>query len=414
MNNNNSKLPSLQLILDSSQADILRDNGATATFNLTEGLQFQSESQIANIQLLQFHARHTIYNITSSNNQLEILVQKFNDTFTALDTTNTSTIITIPVGYYNIDELLITVNTAINNVCLPLLRSDKSSYATKYYYNGFGLPTGDSSAIEPISFNSVDGTVTFKLPTLSVLSDKTTTGTYSTTSGITGNSVFANNIYSGFYVLNEKYTGLLSTLGFDVTKNINLPTANIHYGFGTQLKPSVSYTNNTISVSYTTNYLFTNMINNANTYTIDSTLGDFMSCCLVDLSYPQCIHISVDGMSTKNRSSLQQMSSGNLFTTIPIDCSFGDTILYAPMIPFSFGIANFQLNSLTIHTFDQNGKLIDWNHGNWRIHIGINWEMDVARDYFDHTNGRRSQPILLSAPHDALLDEENFRKRYRM
>jgi hypothetical protein len=46
--------------------------------------------------------------------------------------------------------------------------------------------------------------------------------------------VFANNIYSGFYVLNEKYTGLLSTLGFDVTKKINLSTANIHYGFGTQ------------------------------------------------------------------------------------------------------------------------------------------------------------------------------------
>jgi hypothetical protein len=133
MNNNNSKLPSLQLILDLSQADILRDNGATATFNLTEGLQFQSESQIANIQLLQFHARHTIYNITSSNNQLEIFVQKYNDTYTALDTTNTSTIITIPVGYYNIDELVITVNTAINNVCLPLLRSSTSSYSTKYY-----------------------------------------------------------------------------------------------------------------------------------------------------------------------------------------------------------------------------------------------------------------------------------------
>jgi hypothetical protein len=85
------------------------------------------------------------------------------------------------------------------------------------------------------------------------------------------------------------------------------------------------------------------MINNSNTYTIDSTLGNFISCCLVDLSYLQCIDISVDGMSTKKRSS------------IPINWSFGDKILYHPKIPFSFGIANFQLNSLTKHTFDQNG-----------------------------------------------------------
>ena len=97
-----------------------------------------------------------------------------------------------------------------------LTNSSQTNYY-QYYYNGFGYSestSGGKDTLDPIVFDATTGSITFQIPTLSILSDSTTTGTYSSLTGIQGNTTFASNIYSGFYLLSNNYDGLLKTLGF--------------------------------------------------------------------------------------------------------------------------------------------------------------------------------------------------------
>ena len=77
MSTTNSTFATMEIVLDSRHVNQLRDNGSTATFAIREGLDYQSESQCANVQLLCFEAVNTIYNITSKNNTIEFLMQSY-------------------------------------------------------------------------------------------------------------------------------------------------------------------------------------------------------------------------------------------------------------------------------------------------------------------------------------------------
>jgi hypothetical protein len=71
------------------------------TFIIPNGLNADTETQTAVSQLLEFQASHSIYNIDSSNNKLEIFVQLYDTTRLSLSKTNTSTIITISLENYS-------------------------------------------------------------------------------------------------------------------------------------------------------------------------------------------------------------------------------------------------------------------------------------------------------------------------
>ena len=101
-------------MLDSRATSDTRDQGATVTFNISNGLNADTETQTAVLQLLEFQASHSIYNIDSSNNKLEIFVQLYDATGLALSKTNTSTLITITPGNYGAADLVSALNTAIN------------------------------------------------------------------------------------------------------------------------------------------------------------------------------------------------------------------------------------------------------------------------------------------------------------
>ena len=75
-------------MLDSRAAPDRRDKGSTVTFNIPNGVN-------AILQLLEFQASHSIYNIDKTNNKLELFVQTYDSTGEALSTTNTSTVISI-------------------------------------------------------------------------------------------------------------------------------------------------------------------------------------------------------------------------------------------------------------------------------------------------------------------------------
>ncbi len=114
-------------MLDSRAAPDKRDNGSTVTFNIPNGINSLTETQTAILQLLEFQASHSIYNIDKSNNKLEIFVQTYDSTGLALSTTNTSKVISILPGNYGATELITALNTAINAACPPVLKTSASS-----------------------------------------------------------------------------------------------------------------------------------------------------------------------------------------------------------------------------------------------------------------------------------------------
>ena len=73
----NAHIPPTMLMFDSRSGSNARDNGSTVTFNAPQGMDSLSKTQTALIQLVDFQASHTIYNITNSNNTLELYVQLY-------------------------------------------------------------------------------------------------------------------------------------------------------------------------------------------------------------------------------------------------------------------------------------------------------------------------------------------------
>ena len=59
----NAATPPVILMLDSRAAPDKRDNGSTVTFNIPNGVNALTETQTAILQLLEFQASHSIYNI---------------------------------------------------------------------------------------------------------------------------------------------------------------------------------------------------------------------------------------------------------------------------------------------------------------------------------------------------------------
>ena len=95
----NTNVPPTMLMFDSKSETNARDNRSTATFNIPQGMDSVTETQTALIQLFDFQASNSFYNITSSNNTLEVFVQLYDTTGLVLSKTSTSSVVTIPNGY---------------------------------------------------------------------------------------------------------------------------------------------------------------------------------------------------------------------------------------------------------------------------------------------------------------------------
>ena len=121
-------------MLDSRAAPDRRDKGSTVTFNIPNGVNALTETQTAILQLLEFQASHSIYNIDKTNNKLELFVQTYDSTGEALSTTNTSTVISILPGNYGATELIDALNKAISLSCKPVLKTSASSDDITEYY----------------------------------------------------------------------------------------------------------------------------------------------------------------------------------------------------------------------------------------------------------------------------------------
>jgi len=241
------------------------------TLNIPNGVNSQTETQTAVLQLLEFQASHSIYNIDSTNNKLEIFVQLYDSTGLALSTTTKSTVVSVLPGNYGASDLVTALNAAINTACKPVQRtSPGSTDTTLYYYSAFGnngYCSASTASNQPVSLNANTGKITFNFPVpFSALSNQ------ATSTGLYTNTDFNAHIYSGFYLLSDNYPGLLLTLGFTTYDFEKLPTALTHYGVGVNLIPTVQYASvsSTLLVSYKINTNFPNLNVDTKFYTIDS------------------------------------------------------------------------------------------------------------------------------------------------
>jgi len=388
-------------MLDSRATSDTRDNGSTVTFNIPNGVNAQTETQTAVLQLLEFQGSHSIYNIDSTNNTLEIFVQLYDSTGLALSTTNTSTVITVSPGNYGASDLVTALNTAINAACKPVKRTSPGSlYTAYYYYSAFGnnsYCSSSSTSNQPVSLNANTGKISFNFPVvLSELADKaTTTSAYS-------NTAFNEKIYSGFYLLSNNYPGLLLTLGFRRDDFELLPTASVKYGVGVQFIPTVAFANLASTVTYKINSNFPNLNADAKYYSINSS-GTLTTPDIIDLSYPRYLYLSIEGINSTNQANLPDSSFKNMFAKLPVNCNFGELINYEPTQNSPQTVPNLHVQSLTVRVLDEFGDAVEFNNGFWSLSLSIQWAMDVGSSGMEDISlGRTHRPIYFNGGHDPL------------
>ena len=403
-------------MLDSRATSDTRDNGSTVTFNIPNGVNAQTETQTAVLQLLEFQGSHSIYNIDSTNNTLEIFVQLYDTTGLALSNTTKSTVISLLPGNYGASDLVTALNAAINSACKPVKRTSPGSTDTAlYYYSAFGnnsYCSSSSTSNQPVSLNMNTGKINFNFPAvLSELSNHASaTSTYS-------NTTFNSNIYSGFYLLSENYPGLLVTLGFTTNDFEALPTATSHYGVGVQLIPTVTYASSATTVTYKINTAFPNLNADTTYYSID-TSGNMTTPEIIDLSYPRYLYLSIEGINSSNKANLPDSSYKNMFAKIPVNCNFGELINYEPTQMSPQTVPNLHVQSLTIRVLDEFGDAVQFNNGFWSMSLSIQWAMDVgSAGMEDISLGRTHRPIFFNGGHDPLQTYPEFvrnlkRKRF--
>ena len=409
----NTNVPPTMLMFDSRSGTNARDNGSTVTFNIPQGMDSVTETQTALIQLVDFQASNSFYNITNSNNTLEVFVQLYDTTGLALSKTSASSVVTIPNGYYNAYDLVNTLNTALNAIT-PTARPTGTSSTVGWYYNSFGIPAGygSTNGINPITLNTNTGKITFQLPTISVLTDTAaSTAAYS-------NADFNADLYAGFYLLSDTYPGLLLTLGFATTDFCALNTATTRYGVGVNLKPTVAYASLVSTVTYSvSNTVITNQLiyDNVAVYSVDSITGSLTPPNMCNLSYPRYLYLELEGVNTTNRTNLPNKSYRSFFAKIPVNAPFGSVITYEPYVSIPQPIPNLHLNCLTVHLYDEFGTPAQMNNGFWSIVISVEWAIDVGgAGMEDFTLGRTFRPILQNTAHDPLHTQaEHQYKRKR-
>ena len=264
-------------------------------------------------------------------------------------------------------------------------------------------------------------TVTLSQGTTAVLTPNTTL-----TFGFNGSNTTAfNRVYRGFYILTDTYPGLATLMGFTATKAPILPTYTTstgfpQHGYGITLNAAVT----TISGGYITKYTLDTGYSSTTSCAFDTTSFATVSpygvftCQTRDypnMDYPRNIYISIDQLITRNRCSNNKFTYGSVFSKIPTNQSFGNTILYEPYSLREIYIPGLQLDALTIRLYDDDGNPIQWNGGHWTVILNITYNIDVgSAGIEDASMGRTYRPYLKRTNHDPLETSREFaHKRLR-
>jgi len=429
----NSQLSPVNLFLDSQQANFLSEDGSTATFDLAgNDLELaHSEARTAAVSLTQFHAANTIYNIDSTCNTLELYTQYTNRQDVLQE--GKSVIVTIPIGYYNLTNLLSVLNQYIFLAFDPKLT--KPEDGSLYYFPGFGDPYSENEQTPAIgidtqeTYQQIGNTQVSKL-----ITDSTFYKTYKIKfftpplNKLQQSSISqSTHLYSGFYIITSNHPGLAAKLGFPESKasfltSLKLSNVSNPKGFGISLSRRIDsnleyhYTvQNTNSNVLFDKTQFGNWSPSSGTPPQYREVGALLAYTWLDLDSPRSIYVTIDSIITRNRSSNPKLPFGAIFARIPTGSTtgtatgFGQIILYEPYISHDVLVPGLNLDQITIRLFDEYGVPIQWNGGHWSMTLSVKHNIDVgSAGIEDSTLGRTYRPYLHGTDHDALQTQHEF------
>lgn len=413
----NSQLSPLLLVLDSSQAAYLSEDGSTAKFDLSgSDLDFASnkEAKTAIVNLHEFRCSHTIYNIDYTCNTLELFVQYVDVNF--VPQPYSPLIITIPVGSYDDESLVAAINLSFKREAM-LNNTDAAS--NQKYFKTFGnfISTDTSFHGDGIirdfildnDGNKIYNTGKFKFccPSLESMTS----------------AIYANHThyYDGFYIVVNTYTELPRILGFPIEKAEIIPNTNNKEGFGVSFQMLKSVTQITYTVNKKTvffsNQLFPLVELDTTNFGTEKSIPTLLCPSLPKLDYPREIYISVDNLRTRNRCSNTKISGNTLLAKVPFQAAFGDVFSYEPFNASDgeFYVPGMKLDSMTVRLVDEEGESILWNGSTWTLIIHIRYAIDAGSAGFeDSTLGRDYRPFLQHEYHDSLQTIKEHKKSKRI
>lgn len=413
----NSQQSPLFLVLDSSKATYVSEDGSTAKFDLggTDlDLSMNKETTTASVNLFEFQCANTIYNIDFSCNILEIFVQYLD--VNGNPQPYSPIFLTIPVGNYDDITLVHAINKSFKDLSLV---SNTDTVSSLKYVRGFG--------------NYISTTVTDQNEALIrdfTLTNENTkiynTGKFkfcaSSLNGLKSTTVNAGHThyYGGFYIVTNTHFRLPELLGFPIKKAQPIPLQSEKEGFGITLQmhkteSQVTYTVNQKTIFFS-NQLFSFV--ELDTQNFGSSSIPTMLCPGPPrLDYPRDLYICVDNIHTRNRCANPNIPGNSLLAKIPFTATFGDVFHYQPndSSNYEFFIQNLKLDSFTVRIYDEEGDTVLWNGSHWTLIIHIRYFTDTGSAGFeDASMGRDYRPVLHREYHDSLQTIKDHKKSKRI
>lgn len=413
----NSQLSPLLLVLDSSKATYLSDDGSTARFDLSgTDVDFASnkEAKTAIVNLHEFRCAHTIYNIDYTCNTLELFVQYLDFNFNPQ--AYSPLIITIPVGSYDDESLVATINACMKQESII---NNTDSLSNQKYFKTFG------NFISLVTSDQTDGIIrdyilkndgaklhnTGKFKFCSPSLESMTSALFPT----------HTHYYGGFYIVVNTYFELPQLLGFPIDKAEVIPNTTNKEGFGIGLQmvksaTQITYTVNRKSIFFS-NQLFPLVAPDSVNFGAGKTMPTLLCPSLPKLDYPRDIYICMDNLRTRNRCSNTLIPGTTLLAKVPINATFGDVVAYEPnnASDGEFYVPGMKLDEVTVRLYDEEGKSISWNGSTWTIIVRIRYTIDAGSAGFEDTNlGRDYRPVLHHEYHDSLQTIREHRKSKRI
>lgn len=384
-------------MLDSSQASYRSDDGSTAIFDLsgTDTDMNHLESKTAIVSLYEFRCSHSFYNVDNTCNILELFVQYTNSS--RIMQSGTSILITIPNGAYDLESILERINDEITEKC------------AKKTINGKDVYTGFTQLIEDEDANGkkTSRKIKFQTPLFQELE--------------LGIDATHNYYYSGFYLVMDNYPNLAHMLGFLSTFAYDLPCLTPKKGYGVTFQQIIDSTTNEMTYSVTDRQVnfYDQYIPHIRKEIPDAEASNavaILSLGLVSLEYPRDIYVCVESVRTKNRCSNHLIPMSNIIAKVPFDAVFGDVYSYLPSLVGEFYVPSLKLDTMTIRLYDEDGKPLFWNGGNWSVTLSVKYSMDAGNTGMEDTSlGRTYRPSFHQEMHDPLMtmQEHSQNKRRR-
>lgn len=337
----------LVLTMSSQYSQSPTKSNSDATFNMSETLSPRNASAVGLISLLGFRCKNVFYNISQEigNNLFKlstIFYDNTNLTSFPLPTTTITNTFTVPDGYYDIDKLLLLMNTEFVNVTNGIYTTFASTINFPAYYYGDGFSNLLFAVYPQI---------------------------YSQTTALVDNSFVLQSIE---IVVDSTTLPFLKLLGYaqNTLKQTNSISTIASFSAYADSNDGTSYTFS--GSNFTTDSILVNNILVPN--------YSFFLTNFYDMQYVTSIFVSLENTVSQNRATFDNLSQTDFLFRISIPSTFGSDVNFLATLEQKSYVTNINLNNIRITIKDVNGNSVDFRGTNWECDIGIKFGMNEEGD----------------------------------